>query len=212
MKLTVAETPARSGRKGKRSGESTLRVPKSVARAFNKHDRALVPETDTRVMTYSGVINTTTGSVFGAAVGSGLVTSATEFASMATRYQEFRVLAMKLHWVPRFGQANESCAVAESGQPVGCVFIGGVAPSSVAAFLACDGFKVATSTSKHLMLEVDSRVNPNAKFWAPSSASPPAANQFGICVRHPGTCPANLNNTNAIDYYVEFVVQWRTAS
>ncbi len=187
-------------------------LPRNIARAFSKKDRATTPETDVRVMTFSGVINTTTGSAIGATVGSGLVTSCTEFASLAARYQEFRVLAVKLLWCPRFGQANESCAVAESGQPIAAAFTGGVAPSSVAAIFACDGFKVASGVSKHLEITADHKLNPNALFWVPATSSPAAANQFGVIVRHPGVCPANLNNQNCVDYYAEFVVEWRVGS
>ncbi len=210
MMVVSGNGPARPKRnKGK---TNQPRKDKRILRAFAKHDRGDAPETDTRVLTFNSVINTTTGTTLGGAYGSGLATSATEFASMAARYQEFRVLAMKLHWVPRFGQANESCAVAESGQPIGCVFTGGVAPSTVAAFLATEGFRVAPSPGKHLVMEADHKLNPNALIWVPATGSPGAANQFGISVRHPGVCPANLNNVNAVDVYVEFVTEWRTAS
>ncbi len=202
-----------SGRSSRQQDKSNpFRMPKNIRKAFAKHERGAVPESDTRVLTYNGVINTTTGSVIGATIGSGLATSATEYASMAARYQEFRVLAVKVKWCPRFGQANESCAVAESGQPLGCIFTSGVAPSSVAAMAASDGFKIAGGTSKHLELEVDHKVNPNALFWAPATGSVASVNQFGITIRHPGVCPANLNNVNCVDYYAEFVVEFRTAS
>ncbi len=203
--------PARSKRQGKTKGDQPV-IPRNILRAFAKHDRAVGPETDTRVMTYNGVINTTTGNTIGGSYGSGLVTSATEFASLAARYQEFRVLALKLLWVPRFGQANESCAVAESGMPIGAAFVGGVAPSSVAAILACDGAKIAKTVCKQLVIEADYKLNQNALLWSPASSSPAAANQFGIVVRHPGVCPANLNNVNCVDYYIEFVVEWRVGS
>jgi len=78
--------------------------------------------------------------------------------------------------------------------------------------MACDGFAHGSSPGKILTIEVDAAVNPNAQFWAPATGSPPAANQFGVVIRHPGACPANLNNVNSVDYYIEFVVQWRTAS
>ncbi len=214
MSIVVAEktksAPAK-GRRGRR-GNAGPSIPAVVKRAFTKHDAPAGPETDTRVLTFYSVINTTTGSSISGAYGSGLATSATEFASMAARYQEFRVLAMKLRWCPRYGQSNESCNVDESGQPIGAVFTGGIAPGGVAPILAYEKFIVSSAVSKHLMIEADYRVNPTALLWAPATGGPPAANQFGIVVRHPGTCPANLNNRNCVDVYVEFVTEWRTAS
>ncbi len=204
-----------SRKASRKQGKSKMQPPavsQDVRRAFAKHERGGAVETDTRTLTYYSKINTTTGATLGGAYSTGLATSATEFSTMAQRFQEFRVLGMKVKWCPRFGvPSNESCNVDESGQPVGSIFTSGVAPSGVAAMFACDGFRVAQGPSKYLEITADHRVNVNSLLWTGTTGAPAAANQYGIQFRHPGPCPANLNNRDSVDVYVEFVVEFRTA-
>jgi hypothetical protein len=190
----------------RRSGKSGSK------KSFAQKASATHPETDRRVLTAPVNQSGVTGNVIGLQFSSSGVTSATEFGSLAARYQEYRVLAMRVKWRPRFGQANESCAVVESGMPVGCTYTN-TAPTTVAGILASDGFRVSNSVQKHLDMEVGWEMNPNAKLWTQSvGAAIPVLNSYGISIRHPGSCPANLNGVVAVDAYVEYDVEWRTGS
>jgi len=183
-----------------------------IQRDFAKKASSSRPETDRRVLTAYVTQTGATGTVVGLQFSSSGVSSATEFASLAARYQEYRVMAMRVKWRARFGQANESCAVLETGMPVGCVFTN-TAPTTVAGIFAGDGFRQCSRIDKSLDMEVDWSMNPNAKLWAQSvGAAIPTVNAYGVSIRHPGTYPANLNGVVAIDAYVEYDVEWRTGS
>jgi len=185
---------------------------RQIRRAFAKHEVGNRPETDTRVMTNYLTVSGVTGAIIGASMSSQGVTSATEFASMAARYQEYRVLAMRVRWRPRFCQSAESAGltVAESGVPLGCTFVV-TAPSTVAGVVASEGFKTTSNISKALEMEVAWEVNPNAKLWTNNSIAVPLAQSFGITIRHANLCPATLNGQTVVDIFIEYDVQWRTA-
>jgi len=178
-----------------------------VSRAYSKKERGDAPETDTRVMTNYVTQSGVTGTVIGLAFSSSGVSSATEFASMAARYQEYRVLAVRVKWRPHYSQQSDP----DSGLPMCAVFTAASAPTTVLAFAASDGFEVSKAFSKAMDRTVTWSMNPNAKLWCDRGSSIPSANAFGVAFRHPGLCTATLNGFVVVDAYIEYDVEWRTA-
>jgi len=104
---------------------------------------------------------------------------ASEFASFAARYQQFRVRSVELIMEPAF-PAN---SIPDNGTGHGTVYvsdyIGSAAPGTSAQVLSDEGALI-TNTSKRLRFKADWSRNPNAKLWNPTSAALPVANSFGI--------------------------------
>jgi len=199
LSITTNEKVSRLPRKAVKKGQ--------VGRAFAKHERGNAPETDTRVMTNYVTQTGVTGTVIGLAFSSSGVSSATEFASMAARYQEYRVLAIRVKWRPHYSQQSDP----DSGLPMSAVFTAATAPTTVLAFAASDGFEVSKAFCKAMDRTIEWSMNPNARLWCDRGSSIPPANAFGVAFRHPGLCTAALNGFVVVDAYLEYDVEWRTA-
>jgi len=157
----------------------------------------------TSVVTVFGV----TGAVVGVAMSSSGVTSSTEFSSMAARYQEYRVRAMRVKWRPHPSQAVAS----DLGQSVSAVWTAAAAPSTLPSFAACDGFHACSNLSMALDMTASWEINPNAKLWCDRGSSIPTANSFGVSFRFADVCSAALNGYSLVQIYAEYDVEWRTA-
>jgi hypothetical protein len=155
-------------------------------------------------MTLSG-LTLATGA--GTAIGvTNIVTSAfvqsnpaAEWASFASRYQQYRVRAIRVRG--KATQPVQTAAVSHSVLFRGD-FIGTSAPASAAQVLSDENSK-EVSTNKDFEDVVTWQRNPNARLWNPTNAAIPGANQFAWTVASPAT-PAL---TTATTYYA-LVVEW----
>lgn len=135
-------------------------------------------------------------------------TPATEWASFAARYQQFRVRSLRLILEPCFPADVESPANQSNHSALYVSdYIGSTAPGTAAQVLA-DERAIVIGTNRRLDYFVDWKRNPNAKLWNPTSAALPVANSFGIAfASHP---TAEL--LASTDYFVatlEWVVELR---
>jgi len=108
---------------------------------------------------------------------------ATEWASFAARYQQYRVRMVKLILDPCFPAAMSEPTTGLKNLPHTTLthadFIGSAVPSSYAQLLA-DERSLTKSTSDRIVYTTDWSRNPNAKLWNPTSAALPTANSFGV--------------------------------
>jgi hypothetical protein len=129
---------------------------------------------------------------------------ATEWASFAARYQQYRVRAIRV--VGKAIQPVQNPTVAHSSFYRGD-FIGSSAPGTSAQVFSDENVKVC-GTYRDFTDIVTWVRNPNAKLWNPTSASVPTANQFAWV----GASATNPLLTTATTYYavsVEFEVEFR---
>jgi hypothetical protein len=138
-----------------------------------------------RMTVPAGQISSTAGGIItvssftAASVQSG---PASEWASFAARYQQYRVRSVTMVMEPRFpGSGTPVTTSGSHGALYVSDFIGSATPSSAAQVLS-DERSVVANTSKRIVFTVDWVRNPNAKLWNPTSAALPTANSFGIAV------------------------------
>jgi hypothetical protein len=134
-------------------------------------------------------------------ISSALVQSApaTEWASFAARYQQYRVRALRVRGkaINPVQSATVSHSVLFRGD-----YIGVSAPSSAAQVLSDENVK-EVATCKDFSDVVTWVRNPNARLWNPTSAAIPAANSFSwVCA----SAPAPVLTT-ATTYYA-LVLEW----
>jgi len=137
---------------------------------------------------------------------------ATEFASFAARYQQYRVRWVKVTFTPLY---NVSFQVPAGGTTAPILqvycsdFIGVSVPSSPAQVLA-DERALIHNTASTFVVRADWARNPNAKLWNPVSAAIPAANDYGIAVAS-NTSSSGSPFNGIMSYSVEFLVELRGA-
>jgi len=134
-----------------------------------------------------------------------VVTSpATEWTSFAARYQQYRVRAIRVRGkaVNPVQSATVTHSVLYRGD-----YVGISAPANAAQVLADENVE-EVATCKDFQDVVGWQRNPNAKLWNPTSAVPPAANQFSWVCATPVT-PALTTATTYYAYTVEWEVEFR---
>jgi hypothetical protein len=139
-------------------------------------------------------------------VPSSLVQSApaSEWASFAARYQQYRVRAIRIRG--KSTQPVQTAAITHSVLYRGD-FIGASVPGTAAQVLSDENVK-EVATCKDFSDIVTWSKNPNAKLWNPTSAVIPTANTFAWVCASPATPPL----TTATTYFaltVEFEVEFR---
>jgi hypothetical protein len=124
---------------------------------------------------------------------------ATEWASFAARYQQYRIRAIRV--TGKATQPVQSATLTHSVLYRGD-YIGASTPASNVQVLSDENVKLVGTDRDFLDIVTWSR-NPNAKLWNPTSGSLPAANRFAwVCAS--ATTPAL---TTATTYYA-LVVEW----
>jgi hypothetical protein len=128
---------------------------------------------------------------------------ASEWASFAARYQQFRVRSVTLIMEPRFPASGTPITVVGShGALFVADFIGASVPGTAAQLLS-DEAAVVTNTSKKVVFTVDWTRNPNARLWNPTGAALPVANSYGIAVA--GSAGSTLAVSTA---YFDTILMW----
>jgi len=139
-------------------------------------------------------------------VTSGAVQSspATEWASFAARYQQYRVRAIRV--TGKATQPIQTATISHSALFRGD-YIGTAAPANSAQVFADERVK-DNATTRDFTDVVTWRRNPNARLWNPTSAAVPAANQFAwVCAS--ATAPVLTTATTYYAYEVEWEVEFR---
>lgn len=124
---------------------------------------------------------------------------ASEWASFAARYQQYRVRAFRV--TGKATQPIQTSSVTHSVMFVGD-FIGSSTPTTAAQVLS-DEMVMLRDTHSDFVYEATWDKNPNAKLWNPTSAVIPVANTFNVVYCTPATPPL----TTATTYYA-IVVEW----
>jgi hypothetical protein len=130
--------------------------------------------------------------------------SASEWASFAARYQQFRVRAIRIR-----GKATQPVQLATVAHSVLYMgdYIGSAAPASSTQVFSDENVKEIATYKDFVYVATWSR-NPNAKLWNPTASTPASANMFSIAVASPATPPL----TTATTYYAvteEWEVEFR---
>jgi len=124
-------------------------------------------------------------------------TPATEWASFAARYQQYRVRSVMLKFTP----ANVSTF---TGVGCGRIFvadyIGTSVPATAAQVLSDERSRIHDNMKEWTFVTTHVR-NPNADLWNPTSAIIPAANSYAIVL----ASPADYGATQAIGF---LTVRW----
>jgi len=139
-------------------------------------------------------------------VSSGFVQGfpATEWASFAARYQQYRVRAIRIS--AKATQPVQTAAIAHSVLYRGDC-IGASVPTSAAQVLSDENVK-EVATCKDFNDIVTWARNPNARLWNPTSAAIPVANSFSwVCAST--TAPPLTTATTYYAYTVEWEVELR---
>jgi hypothetical protein len=148
----------------------------------------------------NGVLATGAGTVIPVTtVPSGQVSTATEWASFAARYQQYRVRAIRVT-----GKATQPVQTATilHGAFYRGDFIGASVPATLAQVLSDENVKVSATDSSFRDVVTWNR-NPNARLWNPTTAAIPAVNEFSWCCAS-ASSPAL---TTATTYYA-IVQEW----
>jgi hypothetical protein len=180
------------------------------ANAKNSFSRALSGAGDqlTKRMTVPGLfLATGAGTTIPvASYSSSLVQSnpASEWASFAARYQQYRVRAIRVTGksVLPVNTATVSHSILHMGD-----YIGSSVPANDQQVFTDENVK-EVATHKDFVYVATWRRNPNAKLWNPTSAVIPVANTFSVVVASPSAPPL----TTATTYYgvsVEWDVEFR---
>jgi len=136
-----------------------------------------------RMSAFQNAVSSTAGGVIViTSISSALVQSnpATEWASFAARYQQFRVRRVTLILDPIFpGSGTPVTAVDAHGPILLGDFIGSAVPAAAVNVLADERSRVFNS-SQRIVFSADWSRNPNARLWNPTSAALPVANSFSV--------------------------------
>ncbi len=154
-----------------------------------------------RVMVSYGAAAVTAAATTSLTVAAGSVTSSLSWADYAALFQEFRVTAMRVTviprwWAPAGGTSGNSATI-------GCAFGAGTL-SGAAAVLSAPGRRMAAHVDK-IVIEVDHRMNPNAKLFTSVGTALPSANSIGVLITQ---LAANTTTSNW-DYVVEYETEFR---
>jgi len=126
---------------------------------------------------------------------------ATEWASFAARYQQYRVRAFRIVNCP---VNTVNTATINHGQLFISDSLGSSTPGSAAQILS-DERAVIVSTAEKWVYVADWSRNPNAKLWNPTSAIIPTANTYSISLGSTATLSVNTPYLNvSYEYMVEF--------
>lgn len=129
---------------------------------------------------------------------------ASEWASFAARYQQYRVRAIRLRGkaVLPIQSATVNHGVLYRGD-----YIGASVPSTLAQVLSDENVKEVATCRDFTDIVTWGR-NPNAKLWNPTSAAIPAANQFAwVCAS--ASTPALTTATTYYGVVIEWEVEFR---
>lgn len=132
----------------------------------------------------NGSLSTTAGGIVAVTTFSNSLvqsTPATEFASFAARYQQFRIKSFAIRSVPTFPVNSGMTAITGHNALYVSDFLGSAVPATAAQILA-DERCVVNSTARNWIFTVTSKRNPNALLWNPTSAAIPVANQMSIAL------------------------------
>jgi hypothetical protein len=129
---------------------------------------------------------------------------ATEWASFAARYQEYRVRAIRVR-----GKAVnpiQTATITHSELYLGDTMVGNT-PGSAAQILSDERSRQVTTT-KDFTYVVTSRGNPNASLWTSSAGAITSPNSFEVVLASP-TTPALTTATTYYAVTVEWLVEFR---
>jgi hypothetical protein len=161
----------------------------------------------TKRLTYNYLVDTSGAGIVGInAYLSGACQSlpATEWASFAARYQQYRVKALTI----------TGCMTSTLGVVlVMADYLGASTPSSATQIVSDERCIIRSpgsiNGSNLFVYETDWTRNPNAKLWNPTSAVVPTANEYGIALAGHPQQPATGTNTPVAIITAAWLVEFR---
>jgi len=129
---------------------------------------------------------------------------ASEWASFAARYQQYRVRAIRLTGkaINPVQTATLTHSVLYRGD-----YLGSAVPATAAQVFSDENVRENTTCRDFVDIVTWDR-NPNSKLWNPTSAAIPAANQFAWVCASPGA-PVLLTGTTYYAVTIEYEVEFR---
>lgn len=131
-------------------------------------------------------------------------TGGAEFTSFASRYQQYRVRAIRVRG--KATQPVQLATVTHSTLYQGD-YIGASGPASAAQVFSDENVRETATYRDFTYVATWSR-NPNALLWNPSNAAVPLANRFAVVVASPAT-PALTTATTYYGVTIEWEVEFR---
>jgi hypothetical protein len=172
---------------------------------FPRVSRTLAPKGDliTKRLTATSSLSTSAGGVIPVvSYTAAQVQSdpASEWASFAARYQQFRVKGISVTLMPYFTEYYYQVGIFCPNLAIGD-YLGTSAPTTFQQVLS-DENTVLRNANHVFTHAITWARNPNAKLWNPTSAALPAANSYAICL-------ASMNSIGA-DTFAMFsvVIEW----
>jgi len=133
---------------------------------------------------------------------------ASEWASFAARYQQYRVKSVRAILEPLYpGSSTPTNASTGHNALYVADYIGTAAPGTAAQVLSDEG-AVVINTSRKVDFKTTWARNPNARLWNPTSAALPAANSYAIAVAS-NTALALVASTDYFTVTMEWEVEFR---
>jgi hypothetical protein len=199
------------GNQARRGGGNPPRRKPNASRAFSKGLENGGDQIVKRITLSGDVLATGAGTAIGiTSVGSSTTTSGTgptggaEWASFASRYQQYRVRAIRI--TGKATQPVQTATISHSDLYRGD-YIGTQAPGSAAQVFSDEMVK-SNATYRDFTHVVTWKKNPNARLWNPTSAAIPAANTYSwVCASPPA--PALTTATTYYAFTVEWEVEFR---
>jgi hypothetical protein len=179
---------------------------------FPRISRTLVPKGDliTKRLTTTQSLSTSAGGVIPVvSYTAAQVQSdpASEWASFAARYQQFRVKGISITLMPYYTDWIDSVSAYCPNLAIGD-YLGSAVPATLQQVLS-DENTVLRNGNHVFTHSITWARNPNAKLWNPTSAALPTANSYAVCL-------ASLNNigfdsTALFSVVIEWDVEFRGA-
>ncbi len=145
--------------------------------------RSLAPGGDIivkRISLFAGALSTSAGGVIPVTnYAAGDCTSGAEWSAFSSRYQQYRVKAMRVTFTPLWprsaiaGSNHFSLAVSDA--------LGGAYPSTAAQVFSDERARLVMSCDRFVATATNSK-NPNALLWNSTSLTMPLANNFSVAV------------------------------
>jgi len=208
----MKQSSARGARKGNGGN-----LAQATERRVNRHmDNLKAKEaTFTERVTLPTTLSTSAGGFIPATqITSDGCRGATEWASFAARYTQFRVKSMRIRLIPI---VDATTAVTAGGgavtpHPTGLCFAQyaeGLGYGNYAGVYAGAGAKLFNGSERIIEYAFDWRGNPDAKLFSATNAAIPTSQIFGVQFQDSGVAPASAVSTVYYRLYTDWEVEFK---
>jgi len=171
----------------------------------------------TRKMVLVSTIATSAGGFISSQnVNSGSVTSSNGWSNFSSRFQQYRVRAIRIRLVPIVDMTTAVTAGggAVTPHPTALMFAnykGGINYSNYSELCAGTNAKLFNGRETVIEYAVDWRGNGEARLWSDTNAAIPTSQLFGIQYQDTGIAPASAASTSYFRQITEWEVEFTTS-